>query len=1155
MMSRVIGRWPVISALTIAFCAIEAQGQTVIDTLNQPAQTPADGINLNVTGTGSVVTGSPQGVTGAGNNTITIDVPTVAGGGSIQGAATGIDINNAPGTVDNSGTVTGTSQRGVQLGAGGTVTNRSGATISGGSIGVLGESTTATVDVLNDGQIDGGTSDGVSLQGGGTVRNTSNITGTKSAIRIQNGTAATNKVTNSGTLQSATTGFDSAVQFNSTGGSVDNQAGGVISGAGGINIGGSGEVTNAGEISATTTNAVRISGGGSVTNSATGTVSGAISIFGATGTVDNSGVITGEVGMSAGGTVTNSKTINGGVAVSGGSATTNAINNMTGATIAGTLTGAALSSGGDITNQGSITGSSGVNIGGGGGTLANTGMITATGAFGTAAQVANGSIVDNSGSIISENAQAVSIGNGVALTTLINRTGGQIIGGPSSFFDAVSVGSNFMIDNGGLIRGQGSNAFFDLTAIYGFDVTGTLTNRENGTIENLISGVAIEFPGSSVQTLENAGTINGNVKLDGGADIVMLKPGSVINGTLNGGSGTDSLEFNAPTGAWGEFDFDTTTVTGFDGETSNKTGTGTWTLTGTDATFSPVFSVEAGALIINSNTPSLAPAVQAGATIGGSGTIGGATIDGTVAPGNSIGTLNVAGDTTFNTGSVYSVEVANDGTSDLLNVTGTTTINGGTVNVLPVNSEDSYFDGQRFTILSSAGGVGGQFAGVTDLSAFLDFELSYDPNNVYLTLAKVADFASVAQTFNQFQVAGALQNLDISSGSDGNRVAAALLGLDTSAARKAYDSIQGEIHADNQLIGADIAALFNSLLMNQATAAGGMGSAHGITRASYAAERVQRSFDARISTFGAIGSSAGVHVLPAPRFTVWAGGLGSTVDVDGDGNAGGWTSQTAGIATGFEFDISDVVLADTIAGIGTGYTRSTGKISVRGQFVDIDAYHLGFYGRTGAARNEAGFSAHAAASYAYQQFETSRNIAFAGVGRTTSADYDGHAFSLAAEARHGFGLPDNMFGLAGSTVIAPLARIDGRFFHQDGFTETGASSLNLSSDGDSFSQGSLVAGVTIESDFLAHGVRVRPSHTIAYERVLGEALPSATLMLAGSSTSFSVRGPDESRDRLRLDTALAVDFSDLATLNVSVGSVISTDRTDFSGNAVLKIRF
>ena len=53
-----------------------------------------------------------------------------------------------------------------------------------------------------------------------------------------------------------------------------------------------------------------------------------------------------------------------------------------------------------------------------------------------------------------------------------------------------------------------------------------------------------------------------------------------------------------------------------------------------------------------------------------------------MAPGNSIGTLNVNGNFVQNAGSTYQVEVNAAGQSDRINVSGTATINGGTVQVL-----------------------------------------------------------------------------------------------------------------------------------------------------------------------------------------------------------------------------------------------------------------------------------------------------------------------------------------------------------------------------------------------------------------------------------------------------------------------------------------
>jgi autotransporter-associated beta strand protein len=111
-----------------------------------------------------------------------------------------------------------------------------------------------------------------------------------------------------------------------------------------------------------------------------------------------------------------------------------------------------------------------------------------------------------------------------------------------------------------------------------------------------------------------------------------------------------------------------------------KSGTGKWVLSGAN-TYTGGTTVSTGTLIVNntsgSGTGSGSLLVSAGATLGGSGEIAGiTTISGILAPGNSIGTLTVANDVTWN-GSLLSDGTANwkfelgeANTADLLRITG-----------------------------------------------------------------------------------------------------------------------------------------------------------------------------------------------------------------------------------------------------------------------------------------------------------------------------------------------------------------------------------------------------------------------------------------------------------------------------------------------------
>ena len=125
--------------------------------------------------------------------------------------------------------------------------------------------------------------------------------------------------------------------------------------------------------------------------------------------------------------------------------------------------------------------------------------------------------------------------------------------------------------------------------------------------------------------------------------------------------------------------------------------------------------------------------VNAGGTLGGTGTVGNTTINGgTLAPGNSIGTINVQGNLMFTAASTYLVEI-DPNTSDRTNVTGTATLGGATVSAIYANG--SYVS-RRYTILNAAGGVSGTFNSLvnTNLPANFTPSLSYDANNAYLDL-------------------------------------------------------------------------------------------------------------------------------------------------------------------------------------------------------------------------------------------------------------------------------------------------------------------------------------------------------------------------------------------------------------------------------------
>ena len=109
----------------------------------------------------------------------------------------------------------------------------------------------------------------------------------------------------------------------------------------------------------------------------------------------------------------------------------------------------------------------------------------------------------------------------------------------------------------------------------------------------------------------------------------------------------------------------------------------------------------------------------------------------------------------------------------------------------------TYGRNTTYTILNATGGVSGAYSGVTSNFAFLTPTLSYDANNVFLTLSMTQSaFAAGAQTPNQYAVGTALDRANATATGDFNTVLNALAGLSTAQGPAALNAISGQPYAD-----------------------------------------------------------------------------------------------------------------------------------------------------------------------------------------------------------------------------------------------------------------------------------------------------------------------------------------------------------------------
>lgn len=189
--------------------------------------------------------------------------------------------------------------------------------------------------------------------------------------------------------------------------------------------------------------------------------------------------------------------------------------------------------------------------------------------------------------------------------------------------------------------------------------------------------------------------------------------------------------------------------------------------------------------------------VAAPAMLTGAGSVGHLDLAGTLSPNaaaSATANFSVTGDAIFRAGSHFNVDLAANGMNDRIDFQGQILIEGGNVVVNLLDPTQDYRSGVTYRIVNATGGLTGRFAGLTENSAFLDFNLGYDPNGAYLTSRVYAQFTDVARTFNQSQAALALTDLKQDAGSDALAMFNALLGLAEAPARAAFDLSSGEIY-------------------------------------------------------------------------------------------------------------------------------------------------------------------------------------------------------------------------------------------------------------------------------------------------------------------------------------------------------------------------
>jgi autotransporter-associated beta strand protein len=560
--------------------------------------------------------------------------------------------------------------------------------------------------------------------------------------------------------------------------------------------------------------------------------------------------------------------------------------------------------------------------------------------------------------------------------TITNQNGGATF--CDSSCDAPAIVSATFINNAGgatFFRGQGTAGFARLIANAGgvVDMSSlTTTGMTAGSIE----GAGTFFLGSKQLTV-------------GGNNFSTEVSGVIADGGASGGKGGALV----------------------------KVGTGTLILSGTN-TYTGATTVNTGALIVNGSiAASSGLDVNAGTLLGGTGTLPTTRINagGVLSPGNSIGTIAVAGNLSFAPGSIYVVEVSPT-LSDRTVVNGTASVAGTVLASLQVAGGFQ----KSYTILSAAGGVSGAFDALATagLPTFVTASLGYTPNLVTLNL-KLGLALLPGLTGNQANVAAGIDN-GFNAGNAITGGFATLLALPPSSLPAPLTQISGEAATGAQQTAFRLSDQFLGLMLDPFV--DGRSGIGGTDRPAlgFAPEREALPDDIALAYAAVLKAAPQRAPSFEQRWTAWGGAFGGGSRISGDPAVTGshdLSATTAGFAAGLDYHFSrDSVAGFALAGGGTNWDLAQGLGGGKS-----DAFQVGVYGATRAG------PAYLAAAFDFTNHWMSTDR-FAFAGDHLIASFNAQSLGARVESGYRFGT-----GFGG---IAPYAAIQAQSFRTPSYSET-----------------------------------------------------------------------------------------------------------------------
>lgn len=692
-------------------------------------------------------------------------------------------------------------------------------------------------------------------------------------------------------------------------------------------------------------------------------------------------------------------------------------------------------------------------------------------------------------------------------------------------------GTTFTLDAPGFILGS----------VFG---EGSATIINNGTMSAIGFNAITANQVPTTFDITNTGRINGSIVLtpanpaNGGDDIIRISGLSSIGQFYNGGVGTDELQLIGTDDGFLNLNrlVDMERIV-------KETDDTIWSLQG----FADIdlLDVKGGEVQLSNVFLDSEVSVRANGKVTAFGTITDrVTVNGEFTTFNSVASVVLNDNMRIKTGGRLSVPVSSDGSAGRINIAGILTIeNGATFKA----TEDLEVFGPTtdVTVVTATGGIAGTFDTVTNDFAFLTPSLTYNSNDIVLTLTRnTQGFAGPAVTGNQRRVGQILEVVEAvaDGGSDAETLTNAIAGLVAADVPAALDRLSGEGLASAPRVGTLASRGFTqglqrrSRVMNVFLADGG-----GPLPAPTFASAGNTINDLALLSAAAVAQS-GRSVRQLEAFTpgFWADVVGGTGSLDGSSGTADVDYDYAGLVGGFDFAMTN----DWVMGFAVGYNRGSFDSAGLGTDGDTDSIYLGWY----AAVTQGKWHYTAGMSYAFDSYDTSRNVVVGALNRSASGSYDGNTFGLDFGASYHIDLQNQV-------VLEPFGTFEYVNGQTNSYTESGAGAANLTVADATFDALYTTVGARLFRHFQSGTTAWTPEVRAGWQHewIDDETELSASFTGAGVSTPFTVTGVNPEDDAALLGLGLTADFDRQFSLRLDYNTRIASDQTDHQFGLALRV--